>query len=112
MATRFPIPVAGFSTAALIEQDDQSDPALAWREVFTAEDAGSIWRLLSTLVENELGDASFDLDRITQDLFLELIATNRPQFYIKAGFTHAMIEAELRVLCTQRYSILATQACL
>ena len=101
MATRAPLPIAQFAVGMLVDRNRQ-DAEPSWRALFAAEDAAGIWRHLSILLGGEESGEAVDPNRRTQDLFLELITTDRPKFYLEAGFSQEMIEDDLRLLCARR----------
>ncbi len=101
MATRAPLPIAQFAVGLVVDRELRT-PESTWRDLFASEDAAGIWRQLSVLVRGETPDEGVDANRRTQDLFLALITTDRPKFYLEAGFTQKMIEEDLRLLCARR----------
>ena len=103
MATRPPLPVAQFAVGGLVDLNARQTPPPTWRDLFAAEDATGIWHNLSIVVRNQTLGSGSDADKLTQELFLELVTTARPTLYLEAGFTEAMIDEDLRLLCARRH---------
>ena len=92
MATRAPsLRVAKNGPLTLTDRQTES----GWRDLFVAEDAAGVWNRLSDLVRSEAARSQSDSDKLTQDLFLNILATGRYRFYLEAGFTEKMIEEDL-----------------
>ena len=103
MATRAPLPVAQFAAGAPLNVNAPNLRSSKWRDLFEAEDAVGIWDRLATFVRTQISEAASDADNATQEIFLEIVATNRPKLYLDAAFSESMIEDDLRLLCARRH---------
>lgn len=95
MATRALTPVARRRSRDGVSARKDSGLARDWRQVFLSQDAEAIWHKLSILVRSAAPDHAAGYEQLTQDLFLELLATDRVSFYIEREYSDSEITADL-----------------
>ena len=66
-----------------------------WRELIIRQDADGIWQRVHTLVRTAMPDESSNIDLVSQELFLNLLTTNRLLMYIEQGYADKEIELDL-----------------
>jgi hypothetical protein len=66
-----------------------------WRQVLLSQDPEAIWQELSILVRSAEVDLSIGYEQVTQELFLNLLATNRFSFYLQQGYSDSEIREDL-----------------
>jgi len=67
----------------------------SWRQILIEEDADAIWRKLFTIIKSVIPDGEADCDKVTQEVFLHLLATGRLSLYINQEFSDKEIEQDL-----------------
>lgn len=67
----------------------------SWRSLLLKQDAHAIWDKLAALVRNVLPGDNIDPDRLTQDLFIHLLATERFRFYLEEEYTDDQIKRDI-----------------
>jgi hypothetical protein len=59
------------------------------------QDAQEIWNQIASIVRTVPSDKRSHPDRLTQDLFINLLATERFRFYLDNGFTDDQIKRDI-----------------
>jgi hypothetical protein len=95
MATRALTPDAQRRSRDDVSARKDSEPARDWREVLLSQDAEAIWHKLSILVRSAAPDHAAGYEQLTQDLFLELLATDRVRLYVEREYSDSEITADL-----------------
>jgi len=95
MATRALTPVAQRQSRANVSARKAPGHARNWRSVLQSQDAEAIWQQLSILVRTAATGHPAECDQITQELFLNLIATDRINHYLENGYSDSEIRADL-----------------
>ena len=95
MATRALTPVAQRQSRANVSARKAPGHARNWRSVLQSQDAEAIWQQLSILVRTAATGHPAECDQITQELFLNLIATDRINHYLESGYSDSEIRADL-----------------
>ena len=95
MATRALTPVAQRRSRASVSARKAPGRGRDWRRVLLSQDAEAIWHRLSILVRAVAPDHPSGFDQLTQELFLNLLATDRVEFYFKQDYSDAEIRADL-----------------
>jgi hypothetical protein len=95
MATRALTPVAQRQSRANVSAKEAPGRERDWRQVFLSQDAQAIWHQLSVLVSTVVPGHSADHDLLTQELFLNLLATDRINYYIEHDYSDAEIRSDL-----------------
>jgi hypothetical protein len=71
-----------------------------WRQVLLSQDAEAIWRQLSLLVRSSGMEREGGHEQVTQQLFLQVLATDRLRFYIEKNYSDQDITKDLlSMLC-------------
>ena len=69
-----------------------------WRELLTRQEIEPIWQRLSALVRLTLPDRASEHDRITQEVFLHLLSSNRIDMYLERNYSGEKIRRDLKTL--------------
>lgn len=96
MATRALTPVAQRQSRASVSARKTPGHARDWRQVLQSQDAEAIWQQLSILVRTVAPGHPAECDQITQELFLNLIVTDRISHYLDNEYSDSEIIADLR----------------
>ena len=100
MATRALTPVAQRRSRDYVSARKVLGRGRDWRQVLLSQDAEAIWHELFTLVRKAKPGHAAEYDQLTQQLFLELLATDRFTFYIEQGYSDSEINEDLMsILC-------------
>lgn len=100
MATRALTPVAQRRSRDNVSARKALGRGRDWRQVLLSQDAEAIWHELSTLVRTAMPGHAAGYEQLTQELFLELLATDRVTFYIEQGYSDSEITEDLMsILC-------------
>jgi len=67
-----------------------------WRELLIRQDAEVIWLRLSALVRLALPDRAAEHDNITQEVFLDLFASQRFNTYLEQNYSGEEIRQEIK----------------
>lgn len=95
MATRALTPVAQRQSRANVSARKAPGHERDWRQVLQSQDAEAIWQQLSILVRTVAPGHPAECDQITQELFLNLIATDRISHYLDNDYSDSEIRADL-----------------
>jgi hypothetical protein len=95
MATRALTPVAQRQSRANVSARKTPGHERDWRSVLQSQDAEAIWQQLSILVRTVEPGHTAECDQITQELFLNLIVTNRISHYLENDYSDSEIRADL-----------------
>jgi hypothetical protein len=100
MATRALTPVAQRQSRDSVSARKAPGRVRDWRQVLLAQDAEAIWNQLSLLVRTSGVPPEAGYEQVTQQLFLELLATDRVRFYVEENYSDSDIKADLlSMLC-------------
>ena len=69
-----------------------------WRELLIRQDAEIIWHRLSALVRLALPDRSGEHDTITQEIFLDLLSSERINMYLEQNYSGEEIRQDIKAL--------------
>jgi hypothetical protein len=69
-----------------------------WRELLIRQDAEIIWHRLSALVRLTLPDRSGEHDAITQEIYLDLLSSERLNIYLERNYSGEKIRQEIKAL--------------
>ena len=95
MATRALTPVAQRQSRDSVSSREAPGRVRDWRQVLLSQDAEAIWRQLSLLVRSSAVHRETEYEQVTQQVFLQLLATDRISFYIEENFSDSEIRADL-----------------
>jgi len=95
MATRALTPVAQRRSRDNVSARQGFGHERDWRQVLLSQDAEAIWHKLSTFVRTTNPDHEGGLESVTQELFLNLLATDRVKQYIERHYSDSEIESDL-----------------
>lgn len=95
MATRALTPVAPRGSLDDVSERKASERRRGWRQVLLSQDAEAIWHKLSVLVRSASPDHANRYEQLTQDLFLELLASDRFSLYVERRYSDSEITADL-----------------
>jgi hypothetical protein len=95
MATRALTPVAQRRSRASVSVKKAPGRARDWRQVLLSQDAEAIWQQLSILVRTVAPGHPAECDQLTQELFLNLLATDRISYYLEHDYSDSEIRADL-----------------
>ena len=101
MATEALTFVARRASRELVPTPQAPVQSRGWREILAEEDAEAIWQRLFTLIESKVPERRDDCDRITQEVFLHLLASQRLHAYIIEGCSDEEIESDLLSLVSE-----------
>ena len=100
MATRALTPVAQRQSRDNVSARKAPGRGRDWRQVLLSQDAEAIWQELSVLVRSSAVNRGAGYEQVTQQLFLQLLATDRVRFYIERNYSDSDIRADLlSMLC-------------
>jgi hypothetical protein len=95
MATRALTPVAQRQGRDNVSAREAPGRGRDWRQVLLSQDAEAIWHELSLLVRSSAMNRKAGYEQVTQQLFLQLLATDRIRFYIERNYSDSDIRADL-----------------
>jgi hypothetical protein len=99
MATRALTPVAQRQSRDSASAREALGRVRDWRQVLLSQDAEAIWHQLSILVRSS-GVQREGYEQVAQQLFLQLLATDRLRFYIEENYSDLDIRTDLlSMLC-------------
>jgi len=100
MATRALTPVAQRQSRDSASARKALGRVRDWRQVLLSQDAEAIWRQLSILVQSSGVEREGGYEQVTQQLFLQVLATDRLRFYIERNYSDQDIRKDLlSMLC-------------
>ncbi|HET9531365.1 MAG TPA: hypothetical protein VFQ92_13495 [Blastocatellia bacterium] len=76
-------------------EDEARGGGSDWISLLAEQDAQEIWNHIACIVRTVLSDKSSHPDQLTQDLFINLLATERFRFYLDNGFTDDEIKRDI-----------------
>ena len=95
MATRALTPVAQRRSRDNVSARKALGRGRDWRQVLLSQDAEAIWHKLSILVRTAIPDHADGYEQLTQELFLQLLTTDRVSIYIEQKYSDSEITEDL-----------------
>ena len=82
----------------IAHRSQASNVERGWRELFVNQDAEAIWQNIYTLITSVAPNPDSDYERITQELFLHILTTERIHLYVEQGCSDDEIRDDLLLL--------------
>ncbi len=92
--------IARSSGASAVTASHLAHSCQSWQHLLLAEDSEQIWLKIFRLLSTIPNPGRADLDSLTQEVFLQLLASDRTTRYLEQGLSEEEISEDLLTLIT------------